>query len=446
LFFLLGLLKYWRYLLTGKKAQLWICFFFFVLSLLSKPAAIIFPLVLLLLDYWKGRAINRKIVLEKTLFFLVAFIFAIITIKIQSRTAMAGLDQYPLWARGFFACYTLMTYFIRFFVPYPLSAFHPYPSPANLGWQVLISPVFMLALVTSLFYFRKNRLVVFSLLFYIVNLLLVMQVVSIGNTLIAERYTYVPYIGLVFLFGMAISKNKAMPSLSIAWALPVLIIIGFGYITFQQTKVWKNSESLWTNVIKLYPTAPVPRTNRANNALRMTTDTANRNRKDELLKQALDDCTIAIKYKPDHAKGYENRQSVYIMYRKFDSALVDAGSLIRLEPANWSGYYSRGMSYFNLTKPDSALLDINKGITLNPNSDLLYNLRGSLQFNWYNNFDIAIIDFNKAISLNPQGNYFMNRSKCYYKKGDLEKARADAQTAQQRGEVISADYRQMLKM
>jgi len=65
LFFLLALLQYWRFLEGGKRSNVILCFVFFVLSLLSKPAAVILPLVLLLLDYWKGRAFNWKILVEK---------------------------------------------------------------------------------------------------------------------------------------------------------------------------------------------------------------------------------------------------------------------------------------------------------------------------------------------------------------------------------------------
>lgn len=447
LFFLLGMLKYWRYLVTGKKAQFWICFLFFVLSVLSKPAAIIFPLVILLLDYWKGRSITSKVILEKIPFFIIALLFAIITVKIQSRTAMASLDQYPVWSRGFFACYTLMIYIVRFFVPYPLAAFHPYPSSSNFDWPIMISPLFIIALIGLLFYFRKNRLVVFSLLFYLVNLLLVMQIVSIGNTLLAERYTYMPYVGLAFLLGMALSKKQEAPAKAIAWLLPAIITAVFGYITFQQTKVWKDSASLWDNVINIYPDAPVPRTNRAQNAIKLaTTDTAYKNKANELYQQALIDCSVAIQYKPNHAKAYENRQSIYIMQRKFDSSLADASMLIKLEPANWTGYYTRAMSYFNLNKPDSSLADIDKAISINANSDIAYNLRGSLLFNRFSRFDEAIADFTKAISINAAGNYFMNRSKCYYKKGDLEKAREDARMAQQKGMVIEQSYKQLINL
>ena len=155
-FFLLSLIQYWRFLQTEKKPKLMLCFLFFSLSLLSKPAAIILPLSLLLLDYCHGRAFHKKVIIEKIPFVLLALIFAIITLKIQSRSAITGFDSYPLWTRFFFANYVSVTYLVRFIVPYPLSALHPFPSPGNLGLPVVLSPLLMLILITIIWSKKKR--------------------------------------------------------------------------------------------------------------------------------------------------------------------------------------------------------------------------------------------------------------------------------------------------
>ena len=198
LFFLISLIQYWRFLTTSKNKNLIYSLLFFALSLLSKPAAIILPFVLVLLDYWYGRPIGKRSLLEKTPFLFLSLVFAVITVKLQSGSAIAGLDLYPLWNRFFFATYTSMSYIIRFFVPYPLSTFHPFPATKALGWPIMFSPLFMLVLLALVWFKRKNKLLVFSFFFFVINLALVLQIVSIGHTLLAERYTYVPYIGMGF--------------------------------------------------------------------------------------------------------------------------------------------------------------------------------------------------------------------------------------------------------
>jgi len=90
-FFLLALLQYWSFLETDKRPKLLYCFIFFLLSLLSKPAAIILPFVLLLLDYWYGRSFTWKVWAEKIPFFIFSLLFGFITIKRQSAEAIGGL-------------------------------------------------------------------------------------------------------------------------------------------------------------------------------------------------------------------------------------------------------------------------------------------------------------------------------------------------------------------
>src|SRR6187455_2740110 len=261
-FFLLSLIQYWIFLTRAKRKNLVFCFLFFVLSLLSKPAAIVLPLVLFLLDYWYGQNLKKNIVF-KIPFFALSIIFGIVTVSIQSSTAMAGLHIFSIIDRLFFACYVLMTYFVRFFVPYPLSAFHPFPITNFAGWPIYLSPIFVVALLGALWFFRKNKIVVFGMLFYVINLLLVLQIISIGLTIVSERYTYVPYIGLAFMFAMLVNRIKFIPQ-KVSLAVGAVAIIAFGVITFQRTKVWKNSGTLWTDALKTHPRAPYARTNRAN--------------------------------------------------------------------------------------------------------------------------------------------------------------------------------------
>jgi len=85
-----------------------------------------------------------------------------------------------------------------------------------------------------------------------------------------------------------------------------------------------------------------------------------------------------------------------------------------------------------------------KCLQIDPNTDFALNNRGSLKFNRKQQYDDAIADFTKAISINPSGNYYLNRSKCYYKKGEYEKAKADAVIAIQKNEPIEPEYRKYL--
>ena len=444
-FFLLSLLQYWRFLLTDKKSHFWICFLFFVLSLLSKPAAVILPLVLLLLDYWKGRPISVKIIVEKIPFFILSFIIGFLTISIQSPTAMAGLSVYSITDRMFFACYTLMVYFIRFFIPYPLSAFHPFPPSNNLGWPVLVSPLFVVALAAALWFFRKHKFVVFGLLFYVINLLLVLQVISIGLTIISERYTYVPYIGLAFMTGMALTRIKILSARS-TWAITSIVMIIFGVITFQRANVWQNSGILWTDVIKTFPRTPYPRSNRANYLSIQASKQTSKKAADSLNRLALEDCNIALEIQPNHAASYEKRSLIYIGLGMPDKALADADSLVKYDPNNKIGYDVRGSVYFGRKEPKKAMENYDKCIEINPEDHRSYSNRGTIYLNFYQQYPQALAEFNKAISINPLGNYLLNRSICYYRMGDITSAKRDALMAIEKGAVIQDSYKTLLQL
>ena len=306
LFYLLALMQYWLFLRSRKPFRLWLCFLLFVLSMFSKPAAIVLPLVLFLMDYWQQRPITRQVVLEKIPFILVAALFAIITLKLQSVTAMTSLDLYPFWVRLFFASYAVLVYLFWFFVPYPLSAFHPFPEPGHLGLVIYLAPLFLAALLFVIWQFRKNRLVVFGFLFFLVNVVLVLQLIPIGMTIVSERYTYVPYIGLAFMFTMLASEYLKEKRLVPAIAGAVVIFSLFGFLTFKRTQVWKDSDSLWTDVIDHYPDASLPRAERAqsNSSKATMIDGATAA---QLYERIIEDCTVVINKETDASNSNERK-------------------------------------------------------------------------------------------------------------------------------------------
>lgn len=446
LFFLLSLIQYWRFLKTEKKSKLNLSFLFFLLSLLSKPAAIVLPLLLLLLDYWHGKVITRKVIFEKIPFLLLALIFAVITYKIQARSAITGIESYPVWTRFFFANYVNVAYLVRFIIPYPLSALHPFPSADNLGLPVLLSPLIMLVLIAIIWMKRKNKLFVFSFLFYLINILLVLQLITVGAALIAERYTYVAYIGIAFFAGMLIDQYVNKSRKKWIWSVAGLVSLIFCFMTFQRVKVWENSGTLWSDVLEHYDNAVVGRNNRANYLLRQASLPEMRNKQNEILLNALEDCNISIKTKQNNPKAYEYRQNIFIRLGKDSAAFADADKLIFMEPQNHFGYYTKGMFYFRANRPDSSKYFFDKCLGINPNVDYVLNNRGSLLFNNFSKYNEALVDLNKAIELNPTGEYFLNRSKCYYQLGNMAMAKADVIKAMQMGEAVPADYRSLLQL
>lgn len=426
-FFLWSLIQYWKFITTEKKNHYWASFFLFVLSLLSKPAAIILPLVLLLIDYWKGRPLNKKVFFEKIPFFILSGAFALVTLSIQADFGLASFEIFPGWMRLFFACYGMMNYFIRFIFPYSLSTFHPYPSPDDLGLTVYISPVFIIGLCVLLWYSRKNKILVFGILFFIINLLLVLQVIAIGSTIVSERYTYIPYIGLAFVFAMWIDTLTDRYGDALKWVVLTGITLVFGIIAFERTKVWKDSGTLWTDVIRQYPVAPSPRSNRAHYLFTKAMTTPNASEKNKMYLQIIEDCNVAL----------ATANAIFLTPEQEKSAGGNAAMKFAL-------YSLRGATFESLGQPDQAKEDYSKCISLFPGQEFAYVNRGAILFE-ENLFNEALDDFNKAISINPEGHYYLNRSYCHYNLGNKDKAKTDMQEALKRGELVPMDYQDELK-
>jgi len=198
----------------------------------------------------------------------------------------------------------------------------------------------------------------------------------------------------------------------------VIIVSLFGVISFQRTKAWKESDELWTDVIRHYPKATLPRGERAqfiyNKAILMNASEAA-----PLFQRVIEDCTVAI-----------NNDTTKEISKKGGRSM----------------HYMRGVSYMLLKQYEKALADFVVCLNINPNDDEVLYSRGSLRMNNFQKNDSALIDFNRAIQLNPQGKYFLSRSVCYYKLGDLTKAKADAQQALQKGTNLPESYRRLLSL
>ncbi|HET6765766.1 MAG TPA: hypothetical protein VFH08_00160, partial [Chitinophagaceae bacterium] len=227
--------------------------------------------------------------------------------------------------------------------------------------------------------------------------------------------------------------------------IPFIVGIVFGFISFQRTKVWKNGDTLWADVIKHYPDAATPRSNHANYLKKMAGMPEYRSRQTELLQEALEDCNIAIKVKPTHLKAYENRQNIYLMLNKDTLAMADADMLLKFEPSNAAAFYTKGFAYMRFKMFDSSLFWFNKSIASNPTADWVLNAKGTLLFN-FKHYNEALTDFTKAIELNPMGEYFYNRSMCYFTLGDVSKAKSDALIAIQKEFNVPATYKSTLQL
>jgi protein O-mannosyl-transferase len=459
-FFIAGLITYLRYSETKKITWYYFTLLLFILSCLSKGMAVVFPVILLLIDYLQGVKWERRLLLEKIPFFLISMIFGIVTIKTQTGQNIATIKSFTVFQHLMFASYGAIVYIVKLLAPYKLSAFYPYPignRNSSVPLIFYLSPFISFVILTALIYFfrRKEKEIVFGLLFYFVTVALVLQFIPIGAAIMADRYSYLSYIGLLFVVAYIINKvwqNKSGILVSMKYPVMVIVIIGivvFSYQTYSRTQIWKNSNVLWTDVIDNYDNIPLAYYDRGlfysnsdnkkdsamadfNKAIALDSTYSDpyNNRgllylNDGKIDLAMTDFNKAIEFNSIYADAYNNLGLLYLKTGKTDLALANCNKAIALDSTIIEAYNNRGLLYLNAGKGDLAMADFSKALALDSTSAEVFNNIGLLYLRYGKN-DLAIADFNKALALNPaSAMYYYNRGLCYKGSNQYEKALND---------------------
>jgi protein O-mannosyl-transferase len=231
----------------------------FALSLMSKPMLVTLPLLLLLLDYWPlgrwqpgaaGWATARSLLLEKAPFLLLSALSSVVTLLVQ-QPAMTSYRHLPFWARPANAMVACVRYLGKTFWPQDLAVFYPYPLrwPA---WEVVGSVLLVATLSAwALWGWRKRPYLLVGWFWFLGSLVPVLGLVQVGVQSMADRYTYLPLVGLFLLLVWAGAEAlkalhlSARPGLAAA----LLGLVLCAALTRVQLRFWLNSETLFTHAI-----------------------------------------------------------------------------------------------------------------------------------------------------------------------------------------------------
>ena len=407
-FFLAGLISWILY--VGKRYWPWylLSLGLFVFAGLSKPSSVVFPMILLLIDFLYKRKINLFLFVEKIPFFAISVGIGLATIYAQLDSAVADINNYNVVQRFLFASYGFFIYIFKLIIPYGLSTLHPFPvldKSLNLPWVYFVAPVLNVLIVVLVLYSLKyTRLIFFCLMFYFLNILLTLQFMQVGSAVIAERYTYVSYIGLLIGFAWLMNFTADQNRIPMTWFYLVMIVF-FGISTIlsiQRVSVWKNSEALWTDVIAKYPDSYSAYNSRGYYYL-----------KEQMLDKALPDFTKSLELRPTYLDAINNRGSVYRQQNFPRLAIVDYNKALSIDSNYLLALSGRGNAYFTLGVLDSALVDFNKALKINPSMAIALGNRGAVFFRM-GQFEHAIEDCSRAIALDPfYTDAYLNRGVAY---------------------------------
>ena len=321
LFFVSSLIAYLYYLREYKRKLYYLAICTFILSLFSKAAAITLPFMLLLIDYYNRRKLYNKAVFEKIPFFEISFIFLLICIFTQGTFgAIIRMHSTPLFYRGIIVTYAPTFYLVKLLLPIKLSCRYPYPAwEGVLTLRYLLSPAVIFILAALVIFSKTHtRKIVFGATFFLIAALPVLQIIPFGNSLTADRFNYLPGVGLFYLAGEGvrwlysrINKYGLVAKITVSLILAGLVL-GLSILSWHRSKVWQDSITLWSDVLVKYPDSLTALNNRA-----IAYSAAGNYAK------AIEDLNRAIKLTPQDPMFYFNRANAYRQKGDRDKADLD---------------------------------------------------------------------------------------------------------------------------
>lgn len=418
-FYLLAILFYLFNKETKTKKYDVYVYLFFIMSCLSKASAVTFPVILLLVDYFFEKKLSLKNVKEKIPLFVISILFGIINIMAQYEKPLSGslmeIPQFDFLSKILLVFYNYSFYLYKAVVPVNLSAFYPYPDPAASGLPLVFwaAPFITGLIMYAVYVSRKySNIIIFGMLFYCVTILPVLQIVPVGRAITADRFAYMPLLGILVILTYLLYylynnllKSEALKKVFLG--ILAVIVIGLAFLTRNQSMIWESSMTLYTDMVKKFPENSLGYNNRGTLYL-----------KENKYNEAESDFQNALKYNSKYAAAYNNMGLLLNGRTKYDNAIEYFTKAVELNNNYAEAYFNMGLTYFNKNEIDKAIELYKKAISIDPGFAVAYNNLGKAYGLKEQNQE-AITSFSKAIELDPDySTAHYNLAVAYFKTGN----------------------------
>ncbi|MCY7377071.1 MAG: tetratricopeptide repeat protein [Pyrinomonadaceae bacterium] len=332
LFWLLTIFFYIRWTKNvGDKKFYWLSIVLFALGLASKPMLVTMPFTLILLDYWALERFEKwnlptllPLIKEKIPYFLLTIVSAVITIFAQkSGGAIQTIETISLSDRLFNAVLAYAKYVVMFFYPANLGVWYPFDNNFNYA-QIIISIVFLLAATVVCLWQIKTRKYLFVGWFWFLGTLVpVIGILQVGRQSLADRYTYISFIGLsiafVWLFAEFFERFKL--DKKVIAAVCAVVLLAFTALAFRQTSFWQTSETIYVKTLAVSDKNYLVKNNLCNYL-----------EKKNRLAEATAQCSAAIADDPNNAIAYNTFGTVQLKQNKLAEAKTNFDKAVALNP------------------------------------------------------------------------------------------------------------------
>jgi tetratricopeptide (TPR) repeat protein len=426
LFFMLTIGAYVRY---ARRPWSWgrygLVMLLFAMGLMCKPMLVTLPLVLLLLDYWPlqraGPGKLSGLVMEKLPLLALAAAGCGVSLLAQHGAVHTG-GAYSLPSRLGNALVTCMVYLAQTVYPAGLAVFYPYPKNGLPPWEVALAGTLLAGLSVIAWGQRRTRpWLLIGWVWYLVMLLPVMGLIQVGQQAHADRYTYLPQIGIFVAVTWLVAQwriSRATGGGLMAGVLAVLVICAW-----RQAARWKDSETLWTHTLACTTRNEVAHYGLGSvflhkeqldeaiahyqKALEINPDYPNAKNDlgTALLKKGRLDEAIAcyqqaLQIEPDYVKARNNLGNALLQEGRMEEAITQYQEVLQIKPDFAEASYNLGNVLVQRGQADDALPHFQRALQINPNYvDARVNLGNVLLQK--GSMDEAIAQFRQALQLNP---------------------------------------------
>ena len=355
---------------------------------------------------------------EKMPFFIFSAVFAIITIYAQYKPSV---KYYSFGSRLANAPVSFVTYLEKTFWPHNLAVFYPFSDQLPV-WQVLGSASLILVISVAVIVTVKRLPYLFvGWLWYAITLLPVIGIIQVGLHAMADRYTYLPLIGIGIMLAWGIPSLFPREDMrkKILFPAGIAVLTVLSVLTWRQCHYWKNSIELLNHALQVTKNNDLAHSNLASALLEEG--------KIEKAEEAIDHYNKTLRITPDNAGVYNDRGNAYYELGQYQRAIEDYNEAIRLKPDYAMAYTNRGIAYYELGQYQRAIDDYNEAIRLKPDDAAVYNNRGPAYYE-LGQYQRAFDDYNEAIRLKPDdAAAYINRGAAYLSQGNNELGCRDAQ-------------------
>lgn len=430
LFFLLALWAYGSYVHRPGIVRYVVVAVLFAMGLMAKPQVITLPFVLLLWDYWPLRRVlpGSRLVLEKVPLLLMSLASAIITFKAQAGGgAVRSTLEYSLWVRLQNALVAYATYVLKAVWPTRLAPLYPNPGSSLPAWQVLAAVTFLAVVTAWVVIMRQRRYLPVGWFWFLGTLVPMIGLVTVGAIAMADRYAYLPFIGLFIMLSWGLADlAQAWHLPRAALTIPALALVALTAVAHQQIEYWNDNVTLWTHTIEVTGPNFV-----AEDSLGV--GLAAEGRMDE----AAAHFRRAVEISPEDPIGNFNLAASAQEKGDLPEAARRYQLMLQLQSdtrLQADAYARLGSVYRAMGNFSQARSSYRAALQLVPGNPLVLVQLGVLA-QQMQEFDEAIADYSKAMAIQPTDVGYLLLARALTQSGRA----AEAQTARERAESLSRD-------